>query len=75
MPYDEEIDYEAIIKAYKDIGIGIIYEMNSDEEIDATSLMNDLTLLVSKEFIKNNQNNQISFDKMNIKLIVKNKED
>ena len=75
VPYDEEINYESIIKEYKDIGMDFIYEMNSDEEIDATSLLNDLTLLVSKEFIKNNQNNQISFDKMNIKLIVKNKED
>ena len=75
VPYDEEINYEAIIKEYKDIGIKFIYEMDTDEEVDATSLLNDMNLLVSKEFIRNNQNNQISFDKMNIKLIVKNKED
>ena len=28
-----------------------------------------------KEFINNNLDNQISFDKMNIKLVVKNKEE
>lgn len=37
--------------------------------------VNDMELLVNKEFINNNLDNQISFDKMNIKLVVKNKEE
>ena len=74
VPYDEEIKYQAIIKDYAEIGMNFIYEMSIDEEIEPTSLVNNMELLVTKEFVKNNENNQMSFDKMNIKLVVKNKE-
>ena len=56
-------------------GMNFIYEMDIDEEIEPTSLENDMQLLVSKEFVKNNANNQMSFEKMNVKLVVKNKEE
>ena len=75
VPYDKEIEYQSIISDYKEIGMNFIYEMDIDEEIEPTSLVNDMELLVSKEFVKNNENNQMSFDKMNIKLVVKNKEE
>lgn len=75
VPYDKEIEYQSIISDYKEIGMDCIYEMEIDEEIEPTSLVNDMELLVSKEFVKNNENNQMSFDKMNIKLVVKNKEE
>lgn len=75
VPYDKEIEYQNIINDYKEIGMNFIYEMDIDEEIEPTSLVNDTQLLVSKEFIKNNANNQMSFEKMNVKLVVKNKEE
>ena len=75
VPYDKEIEYQSIISDYKEIGMNCIYEMDIDEEIEPTSLVNDMELLVSKEFVKNNENNQMSFDKMNIKLVVKYKEE
>lgn len=75
VPYNEEIAYQDIIKIYQDIGVEFIYEMDTNTEIDATSLVNGMEILVSKEFIKNNQNNEMIFNKMNIKLVVKNKED
>ena len=75
VPYDKEIEYQNIINDYKEIGMNFIYEMDIDEEIEPTSLVNDMQLLVSKEFVKNNANNQMSFEKMNIKLVVKNKEE
>lgn len=75
VPYDKEIEYQNIINDYKEIGMNFIYEMDIDEEIEPTSLINDMQLLVSKEFVKNNVNNQMSFEKMNIKLVVKNKEE
>lgn len=75
VPYDKEIEYQNIINDYKEIGMNFIYEMDIDEEIEPTSLVNDMNLLVSKEFVKNNANNQMSFEKMNIKLVVKNKEE
>lgn len=75
VPYDKEIEYQNIINDYKEIGMNFIYEMDIDEEIEPTSLVNDMQLLVSKEFVKNNANNQMSFEKMNVKLVVKNKEE
>ena len=75
VPYDKEIEYQNIINDYKEIGMNFIYEMDIDDEIEPTSLVNDMNLLVSKEFVKNNANNQMSFEKMNIKLVVKNKEE
>lgn len=75
VPYDKEIEYQNIINDYKEIGMNFIYEMDIDEEIEPTSLVNDTQLLVSKEFVKNNANNQMSFEKMNVKLVVKNKEE
>ena len=75
VPYDKEIEYQNIINDYKEIGMNFIYEMDIDEEIEPTSLVNDMNLLVSKEFVKNNANNQMDFEKMNIKLVVKNKEE
>ncbi len=75
VPYNEEIAYQNIINSYKDIGMNFVFEFDNDLEVEPTSLVNDMELLVSKEFVKNNQNNEASFAKMNIKLIVKNKED
>ena len=75
VPYDKEIEYQNIINDYKEIGMNFIFEMDIDDEIEPTSLVNDMNLLVSKEFVKNNANNQMDFEKMNIKLVVKNKEE
>lgn len=75
VPYDKEIEYQNIINDYKEIGMNFIYEMDIDDEIEPTSLVNGMNLLVSKEFVKNNANNQMSFEKMNVKLVVKNKEE
>ena len=38
-------------------------------------IVNSENVYYIKEFINNNLDNQISFDKMNIKLVVKNKEE
>ncbi len=75
VPYDKEIEYQNIINDYKEIGMNFIYKMDIDDEIEPTSLVNGMNLLVSKEFVKNNANNQMDFEKMNIKLVVKNKEE
>ena len=75
VPYEEEIKYQNLIKDYKEIGMSFIYKYDSNENINPTMFVNDMELLVNKEFINNNLDNQISFDKMNIKLVVKNKEE
>lgn len=71
----EESEYQNIISEYKNLGIGVVYEINSDEEISTDTLINDIELLVSSEFVKNNEVNKLAFDKKNIKLVVKNKEE
>lgn len=55
--------------------MSFIYKYDSNENVNPTMFVNDMELLVNKEFINNNLDNQISFDKMNIKLVVKNKEE
>lgn len=75
VPYEEEIKYQNLIKDYKEIGMSFIYKYDSNENVNPTMFVNDMELLVNKEFINNNLDNQISFDKMNIKLVVKNKEE
>lgn len=75
VPYEEEIKYQNLIKDYKEIGMSFIYKYDSNENFNPTMFVNDMELLVNKEFINNNLDNQISFDKMNIKLVVKNKEE
>ena len=75
VPYEEEIKYQNIIKDYKEIGMSFIYEYDSVENVNPTIFVDDMELLINKEFINNNLDNQIAFDKMNIKLVVKNKEE
>lgn len=75
VPYEEEIKYQNLIKDYKEIGMSFIYKYDSNENVNPTMFVNDMELLINKEFINNNLDNQISFDKMNIKLVVKNKEE
>lgn len=72
---EEEIEYQNIINTYKDIGVGIVYQVDNDAEINVTSLEDGIELLVSNEFIKNNQVNELNFEKNSIKLVVKNKEE
>ena len=75
IPWEDEVQYEKIIKDYKDIGIDFIYDYKNVEDVNPTIFVNDMELLVNKEFINNNLENQLSFEKMNIKLVVRNKED
>lgn len=75
IPWEDEVQYEKIIKDYKEIGVGFIYDYKNNEDVNPTIFVNDMELLVNKEFINNNLENQLSFEKMNIKLVVRNKED
>lgn len=75
IPYEDEVKYQNLISIYKDIGIDFLYEYNNIENINPTMFVNDMNLLVNKEFIENNKDNELSFEKMNIKLVVKNREE
>jgi len=75
IPYEEEVKYQSIINAYKEIGMSFIYDYDDIENVNPTIFVDDTELLVNKEFINNNLDNNMSFDKMNIKLVVKIKEE
>lgn len=75
IPYDEEVKFQNIISDYKEIGMSFIYEYDEIENVNPTMFVNDMELLVNKEFVNNNLDNALSFDKMGIKLIVKNREE
>ena len=75
IPYEEEVKYQSIINAYKEIGMSFIYDYDDIENVNPTIFVDDMELLVNKEFINNNLDNNMSFDKMNIKLVVKIKEE
>ena len=75
IPFEHEVEYQTHIKDLKEIGMSFIYELEETKNVDSTIFMDDTLVLVDKEFIKNNLDNENSFKKMNVKLIVKNKED
>ncbi len=75
IPWEDEIKYQNIIKEYKDIDVKFIYEFSKTDNVESTIFVNNMELLVDKEFINNNLDNKLAFDKMNLKLIVKNKEE
>ncbi len=75
IPYEEEVKYQSIINAYKEIGMSFIYDYDDIENVNPTIFVDDMELLVNKEFINNNLDNNMSFDKLNIKLVVKIKEE
>lgn len=75
VPFEKEVEYQPYIKDLKEIGMSFIYELEETKNVEPTIFMNDTQILVDKEFIKNNLDNENSFKKMNIKLIVKNKEE
>ena len=55
--------------------MSFIYDYDDIENVNPTIFVDDTELLVNKEFINNNLDNKMSFDKMNIKLVVKIKEE
>ena len=75
IPFEHEVEYQTNIKDLKEIGMSFIYELEETKNIEATIFMDNTEVLVDKEFIKNNLDNENNFKKMNVKLIVKNKED
>lgn len=63
------------MRQYKNIGIDTIYDYTKNENVDSKIFVNDLEVLVSKDFIKNNQDNKFEWDRKNITLVEKNEED
>mgnify|MGYP004675972317 CR=1 FL=1 len=75
IPYEQEIDYQNIIELLKKNHINIYYDYQETENINSSILENDMNLLVEREFLQNNEDNQLNFQKMGINFIVKNKEE
>lgn len=75
VPFNEEVNYQGTIKEYSDRGFEIVYDFLIDDNINSKVFNEGITVLVTKEFIKNNVDNELEFEKKKINLVVKNKED
>ena len=75
VPYDEEINYQEVLEKYKENEVSIVYQYDNTENINSSILENDMELLVDKEFILNNKDNENNFKRMGVSFIVRNKEE
>lgn len=70
VPWEERTNYQSIIDVYTKNDIEIVYRYEDNNEVDSKIFLENMKLLVSKEFIANNQLNQFEFKQNNIELIV-----
>ena len=75
VPYDEEINYQEVLEKYKENEVSIVYQYDNTENINSSILENDMELLVDKEFILNNKDNENNFKRMGVSFIIRNKEE
>ena len=57
------------------MNIDIIYEYLGDTNVNANIFNYNDEIIVSAEFLKNNADNEYSWDKSGVKFVIKNKED
>lgn len=75
VPWKDEMEYLSIINQYKKNGVKIIYDYKDTKHINSKIFGEDIELIVSKEFLKNNLDNEYEFKRKNIKLIADSKEE
>lgn len=75
VPWNESVNYQNIIRDYTNQKIDIIYEYDEVANINSKIFLEETNLLVNQEFLDNNLDNQLEFEKKKIKFVVKNKED
>ena len=57
------------------MGIKIIYEYTDTKEVNENKFTYDMEVIVPSEFLKNNAQNEYTWDKNGVKFVIKNKED
>ena len=75
VPLDKETDYLDALNAIKSMGIKIIYEYTDTKEVNENKFTYDMEVIVPSEFLKNNAQNEYTWDKNGVKFVIKNKED
>lgn len=75
VPLEKEVDYNDSLNEIRKMDIGIIYEFLTDENVNENKFTYDMEVIVLDGFIKNNQENQYTWDKNGVKFVIKNKED
>ena len=73
--YEDESKYISLINNLNNMGIKILYYSNKNENVDDTYFTNNMEVAVSRKFINSNQDNMEKWNKNNVSLIVKNKEE
>ena len=75
LSYEDSAKYINLINNFDAVGVKTVYEVNVDNTVDDTYFVNNIDAIVTMDFIKKNQDNMDKWNKDNIKLIVKNKEE
>ena len=75
VPFEKNADYIEAINTIEKMNIGIIYEYLGDTNVNANIFNYNDEIIVSAEFLKNNADNEYSWDKSGVKFVIKNKED
>jgi len=66
---------EELIKKIEDIGLSVVYDCSEIENINVEALKAEMTVIINNKFKKNNEENFEQWKNMNIKFILKNKEE
>ena len=72
---DDESKYIDSLNTIKEMGFNLIYEYLNNENVNENKFTYDMEVIVNKEFIENNKENEYTWEKNNIKFVIKNKED
>lgn len=75
VPWEEAVSNQNIIKECSSRGIDIIYDYKDTKSVNSKIFWEGMNILVSQEFLNNNLDNQLEFDKKKIKFVVKDKEE
>lgn len=73
--YKDRDIYKEDIANWENLGIKFVFEYIGDEEVRANTFIRNMTILVSKEFLRKNKDNIASWNSQGVKFITKNKEE
>ncbi len=75
IPFYKEADYNAALQEINKRGIDVIYLYEDTENVNDNKFNYNTELIVTDEFLKNNEENKYAWDKKGVKFVIKNKED
>lgn len=72
---DREVEFNDAINTMSKMGFSIIYEYDSNDNVNENKFTFDMEVIVPDGFLNNNAENKYTWDKNGVKFVSKNKED